>query len=102
MVALPLIPFTHGRFLKDGPFNGELFRKRFLEGAMKDKSPVVVELDGTRGYGSSFLEEAFGGLVRIGFPKEQIRQLIQLRSNRASLVQEILDYIDQAEPNAAN
>ena len=26
-----------------------------------------MEIDGTEGYGSSFLEEAFGGLVRKGY-----------------------------------
>jgi hypothetical protein len=59
-----------GRFISDGDFSGEWFRDQILAPALlavKDKSEKLeVELDGTSGYGSSFLEEAFGGLVRKG------------------------------------
>jgi STAS-like domain of unknown function (DUF4325) len=59
-----------GRFIADGDFSGEWFRDQILVPALlaaKDKSEKLeVELDGTSGYGSSFLEEAFGGLVRKG------------------------------------
>lgn len=59
-----------GRFMSDGDFSGEWFREQILVPALlaaKDKSEKLeVELDGTSGYGSSFLEEAFGGLVRKG------------------------------------
>lgn len=47
----------------DGDFNGEKYRKDYLVPALK-KGSVNVILDGTAGYGSSFLEELFGGLVR--------------------------------------
>lgn len=53
-----------GRYPSDGPFNGERFREEILRKALSRAEPVTVDLDGTRGYGSSFLEEAFGGLVR--------------------------------------
>lgn len=53
-----------GRNPKNGPFNGEVFRERFLVPALRDHSKVVVELDGTDTYIGSFLEEAFGGLLR--------------------------------------
>jgi len=40
----------------------------------------VIVLDGARGYTSSFLEEAFGGLVRLkGFSREQLDRLIEIR-----------------------
>jgi STAS-like domain of unknown function (DUF4325) len=59
-----------GRFISDGEFSGEWFREQILAPALlaaQDKSEMLkVELDGTSGYGSSFLEEAFGGLVRKG------------------------------------
>jgi hypothetical protein len=61
-------PAPGGRFVKDGPFSGEWFREELLrpalEAALRGRYAVTVELDGTAGYGSSFLEEAFGGLVR--------------------------------------
>jgi len=55
-----------GRYKTDGPFSGELFREAVLGPALKSPEVVVVVLDGTAGYGSSFLEEAFGGLIRNG------------------------------------
>ena len=63
-------PAPGGRFVKDGPFSGEWFRENILTPALLDaiahQEPLTVELDGVAGYGSSFLEEAFGGLVRRG------------------------------------
>ena len=50
-------------------------------------------MDGTRGYGSSFLEEVFGGLVRAGFKANVIKDLIEIDSNDPSLVHEIHGYL---------
>jgi|SRR5580704_15020178 hypothetical protein len=74
-----------GRYISDGPFSGELFRDRFLVPALREAREsgqrVVVLLDGTRGYLSSFLEEAFGGLVRnCGFTQEELRRLLEIKS----------------------
>jgi len=85
-----------GRYLKDGPYTGELFRKKFLEPNVRDHDRVVVVLDGTRGYGSSFLEEAFGGLVRAGFEKATVLQKLELQTSKPSLAQEIIEYIEDA------
>ncbi len=85
-----------GRFLSDGPYSGEAFRQRFLEPNLTKEDQIVIELDGARGYGSSFLEEAFGGLVRKGFSKDILKQKILLRGANVSLKQEIFEYIDLA------
>ena len=62
-----------GRYCRDGKFSGEAFRDNFLVPALQEEEKVQVVLDGTRGYGSSFLEETFGGLVRNGyFTKEEL------------------------------
>lgn len=53
-----------GRYNSDGPFSGERFRDEMLVPAIRQNDHVVVVLDDTDGYGSSFLEEAFGGLYR--------------------------------------
>jgi hypothetical protein len=87
-----------GRFLKDGPYSGEAFRRKFLEPNLVKQEDIVIELDGARGYGSSFLEEAFGGLVRKGFSKDTIRTRISLHASNPSLKQEIFEYIEQATP----
>ena len=52
---------------EDGPVTGERFREELLYPALKQDGQVTVVIDGTEGYGSSFLDEAFGGLVRKGY-----------------------------------
>lgn len=51
------------RFVHQGPFSGEAFRSKLAE-LLRSCDRVEVDLDGTVGYGSSFIDEAFGGLVR--------------------------------------
>lgn len=54
-----------GRYIRKGPFSGELFREMYLVPAIKAKyKQIEVILDGTFGYMNSFLEESFGGLAR--------------------------------------
>ena len=62
-----------GRYFDDGPFSGQRFREEFLIPALKNNDNVVVDISGVEGYGSSFLEEVFGGLVRSNaFTKEEL------------------------------
>ena len=59
------VPF--GRYLTDSPVSGQRFREDFLTPALKDNQELVtVKLDDAEGYTSSFLDEAFGGLIRNG------------------------------------
>lgn len=52
------------RYISLGDNSGEEFREKYLIEALKDDPEVSVNLDGVLGYGSSFLEEIFGGIVR--------------------------------------
>lgn len=52
------------RYINLGSNSGEKFREEYLITALKESSEISVNLDGVLGYGSSFLEEIFGGLVR--------------------------------------
>lgn len=81
-----------GRYISDGPNSGEKFRKEFLIPSIRACRRLIVEMDGTRGYGSSFLEEAFGGLRRAGFARDELMSKIQIVSSDKSLGAEIHSY----------
>ncbi|MCL2912807.1 STAS-like domain-containing protein [Shewanella corallii] len=58
-----------GRFRSDGKHSGEAFRDDLLEKRLSEVAEdekLYIKIDDVEGYGSSFLEEAFGGLVRKG------------------------------------
>lgn len=84
-----------GRYAADGPYSGELFRTKLLIPALERGEVVEVRLDGARGYGSSFLEEAFGGLVRLRrWSAEQLLLRLKLISNDDPTIKdEIIGYI---------
>lgn len=84
-----------GRYYADGPVSGQRFREKFIAPALKQGSLLVI-LD-AEGYGSSFLEECFGGLIRDeGFTKEELRSRLSFESSDSSVPQEIWEYIDEA------
>jgi STAS-like domain of unknown function (DUF4325) len=86
-----------GRYRSDGPFSGEAFREDHLWPALRSHEQVSVDLDGTEGYGSSFLEEAFGGLVRKGYLSgDELHKRLDIQSSDPSFVKEIFSYIDAA------
>lgn len=99
-VATAFSPAPAGRDLADGPFPGAKFRDELLRPALGKYDSVTVDLDGTAGMGSSFLEEAFGGLVRFGFSEEVLRRRLAIRSGRASYIERIWGYIAKASEAA--
>ena len=87
-----------GRYVDDGPHSGQVFRDKWLIPALKDSERVQIVLDGAEGYGSSFLEEAFGGLVRGGFSEADLTQrLILVSEEDPTLIDEIRAYIAQED-----
>ena len=95
--------YPAGRYRSDGPYNGERFRDEFLLPALRSSTAekVIIEFDDARGYGSSFLEEAFGGLVRAGFGAQDLFKRLEMLSNDQSLVEEIRTYIDDQSKKSA-
>lgn len=88
--------YPAGRFIDDGPFSGEKFREEFIKPLLDDNVIITIDLNGTRGYGSSFLEEVFGGLVRNGYSMDFLLTNISFISDDKSLVLEINQYIKDA------
>lgn len=75
-----------GRYRVDGPFSGEEFREQVLIPALSEGSGVIVDFDGVLGLSASFLEEAFGGLIRkFRLEKPKLLERIQLRATRPYL-----------------
>lgn len=84
------------RYRKDGPFSGEEFREQFLVPAMTGTESLEIVLDGTRGFATSFLEEAFGGIARLFGVQECLRRLKFVSIEDDLLVEEIIGYIHAA------
>ena len=96
-IAKDFSRFPAGRFRSDGPFSGEAFREDHLVPAFTHSKPVTIHLDGVEGYPSSFLDEAFGGLVR----KEKLsiamlRKHLTLLTADPAYEEEIWDYIERS------
>lgn len=55
----------YGRYMdSNNKLSGERFRREVLVPALRAHKYVHVDLDGYNRYGRSFLDEAFGGLIR--------------------------------------
>jgi len=91
-----------GRYVSDGANSGEEFRKTHLMPtikSLKEGKTVLIDFDGTYGYPTSFLEEAFGGLARI-LGKEAVLKKLKFKSDEEpSLIEEVIGYINNAEPD---
>lgn len=87
---------------REGSFSGEVFRKDILSpklnSAIGMNKALLVDLDGTAGYGTSFLEEAFGGLIRNeGLTLQQVKKYLVLKSEEEPyLIEDINNYLVDA------
>ncbi len=96
-VARDFTRYPSGRYKSKGDTSGEAFRERFLEEPLREGKSLSVELDGTIGYGSSFLEEAFGGLIRsLRMTSSDLRDRLNLVTLDPILLEEVNGYIDDA------
>ena len=108
-IAQQFSPYPIGRDKNDSDVNGERFRREFLVPTLKlvDAEPdatVTIRLDGLQSISSSFLEEAFGGLVRFeGFTSNWLKKHLKFKYDRNGLKvaeMSIWQYINQADANA--
>jgi hypothetical protein len=87
-----------GRRRRISECSGEEFRERFLEPAVRSGRHVEVDLDGVVGYGSSFLEEVFGGIVRMMHwrTREEFDRHLAVVTTRESWKAEVDQYVNDA------
>jgi len=101
VIARDFSKMPFGRYLSDSPNSAERFRRDYLVPALRSGDrEVVVDFTGiNHGVGSSFLEEAFGGLVRKeGVPKADIKAKLIIKSDLPFYKEQIIKFIDMASP----
>lgn len=90
------------RFPEEGDYSGQEFRNNVLlpklKNAISANEKLKVILDGTAGLGTSFLEESFGGLIRIdNIPYSDIKNtLILISDEDEDYIEEINQYLSEA------
>lgn len=76
-VASDFHKFPSGRTFDDSPWCGQALRE-VLVGLLAAHDSVLVELDGTLGYSSSFLQKAFSTLLEeTGLTKPGLQQKLK-------------------------
>lgn len=90
------------RYKEEGDFSGEEFRENVLYPKFKEAKAknchLKINLDGTAGLGTSFLEESFGGLLRTNkLDYNEVVDIIQFVSlENPDYIEEILGYLSDA------
>jgi len=94
----------YGRYEIDGEWNGEAFREKILAPALNENDKVIVDLTGYNRYGRSFIDEAFGGLIREnGFTKAELDIKLEYRHDELkSLELLIKERIEKADHDTRN
>ena len=90
---------------KDGQTSGQRFREELLVPLLREPGNLTVIIDDVEGYGSSFLDESFGGLVREGyFTPQQLQEklVISLTNPNFEFYRKMIwRYIDAARQRVA-
>lgn len=89
------------RFREEGDFSAQEFFEDILEKKFSEALTVgkklIVNLDGTVGYGTSFLEHVFGGLARKYTP-EKVKEVLEIISTEEEyLKKDVEGYIEDAK-----
>lgn len=90
-----------GRTIDEGEYSGELFRRDYLipkyTEAVNAGEKLEIVFDGAYGYPPSFLDEAFGGLVRELKKKGCLNNIVIIANDNLSLERRIKQYVSDAE-----
>lgn len=87
------------RTYDDGKFSGQEFYDKILlpkyKEALDKKVKLQIDLDGTYGYASSFLNEAFSSLGNEYKPNEVLDNLILISNEVPKYIYKIKEYIHE-------
>lgn len=90
-----------GRYISEGENSGEKFRDEILlpryEYAEQHNEKLKINFDECWGFGTSFLEEAFGGLVRKLKKKGILNRIILVSLEDETIPDNVKKYIKEAE-----
>ena len=101
-IAVDFSRIPGARYPEEGDFSGQEFRQTILlpklQEAIKKQEKLTVNLDGTAGLGTSFLEESFGGLIRVDkFDVDSLENTLNFISEEdPDYITEIWSYINEA------
>lgn len=74
-------PGTRKRMRGKNAYSGEEFREDFMipkfKEAVEGKIKLIIDLDRTIGYGTSWLEEVFGGLSTDNLERKKLMELLK-------------------------
>lgn len=88
----------YGRTDEDGAFNGKRFRIQKLKPAFDSGEQVDIDFNGVAPPGSSFLHEAFGGLIRYeSMTLSSILQKLNIISDFPFYEIQIKDFLEEEE-----
>lgn len=84
-VARDFTKYPGPRYRSSGPKSAQEFREDILEPKLRQAiaagTKLIVLLDDVAGYGSSFLDESFAGLLRSGFEPAALQKHLEIRAN---------------------
>lgn len=90
-----------GRYKHEGAYSGEEFRETILLPAYEEiehtTEKLVINFDDCFGFATSFLEEAFGGLVRVHRKMNTFQKYVIISEDDETIPELIKKYIRAAE-----
>lgn len=101
IIASEFSPITGGRTPEEGDFSGELFRDEVLapkyRECLENGECLEIVFDDCYGIGTSFLEEAFGGLVRKYKYMDVLKHIRLVANDDETILVNVPKYIKAAE-----
>lgn len=106
VIASEFSPITGGRTPEEGDFSGELFRDEVLAPKYREclnkGGCLEIVFDNCYGIGTSFLEEAFGGLVRKYGYVDVLKHIKLIANDDETILVNVPKYIKAAEHTLKN